>query len=232
MNPKKISSGILLSLCCCSVFAQSTSTKSQVQTTDIIVAESNDTMVDPVFSRLLHQESRGRQFGANGKPLTSPKGAVGVAQVMPSTAPEAARMAGIEWNEWRYRNDATYNTRLGRAYYETQLEKYNGNHVLALAAYNAGPKRVDNWVQRYGDPRKGEISNSAFTQLIPIYETQQYVTAILGGVPDNSGFKSSVKAQNSDMVKRYEFRDTHPGFAFNIAVNRPFNANTKLVGGL
>lgn len=70
---------------------------------------------DDAFSRMINVESGGNHFSANGQPLTSGKGAVGIAQVMPATAPEAARMAGLPFDENRYRNDPQYNLALGKA---------------------------------------------------------------------------------------------------------------------
>lgn len=94
---------------------------------------------DRAFNILIGTESGGRQFGADGKPLTSSAGAIGVAQVMPGTAPEAARLAGVEWDEELYKNDAIYNMQLGKAYFEKQLQDFGGNLAYAYAAYNAGP---------------------------------------------------------------------------------------------
>lgn len=186
-----------------------------------------------LFSKLLNQESRGTQFGRDGEPLTSRKGAVGVAQIMPDTAPEAARLAGLEWSVWRYRHDETYNKALGRAYFDSQLDKYDGNHVLALAAYNAGPGSVDKWLKRFGDPRTGEISNQKFIQLIPFFETQAYVATILNGTPGEFSYIPSRKKLRVSDGHKVEFRDTHPGFTFKLAVNQSYSTtNGKWVGGL
>lgn len=94
------------------------------------------------FNIAIGTESGGKQFAANGAPLTSPKGAIGIAQVMPGTAPEAAKLAGLDWDEDRYRNDAGYNKALGMAYFQKQLQDYAGDLTKAYAAYNAGPGRV------------------------------------------------------------------------------------------
>lgn len=94
------------------------------------------------FNRMVGAESNGRQFGANGAPLTSPKGATGIAQVMPATGPEAAKLAGLPWDEQRFRTDAVYNRALGEAYYAKQLATFGGDPEAAAAAYNAGPGRV------------------------------------------------------------------------------------------
>lgn len=96
-----------------------------------------------LIGRVAGQESGGQQFDAAGNPKTSSAGAVGVMQVMPDTAPEAARLAGLPWDEQAYRNDPDYNKVLGIAYLSELLRKYDGDVAKALAAYNAGPGRAD-----------------------------------------------------------------------------------------
>lgn len=123
------------------------------------------TAAGPVADRLwkaqISQESGGKQFGKDGKPLTSTAGAIGVAQVMPGTAPEAAKLAGLPWDERRYQQDAGYNEALGKAYMAKQLQTFGGDVPKALAAYNMGPgsaargngvaglvaKHGENWLQ-------------------------------------------------------------------------------------
>lgn len=87
------------------------------------------------WDRQVKQESGGRQSAV------SPKGAIGVAQVMPSTGPEAAALADLEWDPVAFKNDPVYNEAIGRAYMRKQLEDF-GDERTALAAYNAGPGRV------------------------------------------------------------------------------------------
>lgn len=137
------------------------------------------------------QESGGRQFGADGKPLTSKAGAVGVAQVMEATGPEAAKLAGVTWDRDRWLNDPQYNAALGAAYSREQFKVFK-DPVLALAAYNAGPGRVQEALQKVGDPRTGEVSHERFLQALP-QETQGYVTNIVKNSP------RSVAAQGSDV---------------------------------
>lgn len=122
---------------------------------------------------MIKQESGGRQFGEDGRPLTSPKGAIGVAQVMPGTAPEAAKMAGLEWDENRYRNDPEYNHAIGKAYFGHLVGQF-GNTEHAVAAYNAGPGRMEQALamsRRTGRP---------YTEFIPA-ETRDYVANVMGG---------------------------------------------------
>lgn len=94
------------------------------------------------FNIAVGTESNGKQFAKDGTPLTSPKGAIGIAQVMPDTAPEAAKLAGLPWDENRYKTDATYNKALGMAYFQQQLQTNGGDLAKSYAAYNAGPGRL------------------------------------------------------------------------------------------
>lgn len=126
---------------------------------------------DDIFSRMIGAESNGNQFAADGSPLTSPAGAIGIAQVMPGTAPEAAALAGVPFDEERYKTDPQYNAQLGRAYFEKQLQDF-GDPALAVAAYNAGPGAVQKALERGG--RDGWIN------FVPA-ETQGYVQKVLGG---------------------------------------------------
>lgn len=75
----------------------------------------------------------------HGNFRTSPKGAIGPAQVMPGTAPQAARLAGVPFDDHRYRTDPAYNDQLGRAYFGEMLRQFGGDPEKAAAAYNAGP---------------------------------------------------------------------------------------------
>lgn len=148
-----------------------------------------------LFSSIIWQESGGNQFGKDGAPLVSPKGAVGAAQVMEDTGPEAARLAGLPWDRDKWLNDPRYNVQLGKAYFGAQMQKYDNNPVLAVAAYNAGPGAVDGWIKQFGDPRTGAISNAQFAAAIPFDETRNYVakvTGSAGGIPGNATIENLV----------------------------------------
>ncbi|HBV2446531.1 TPA: transglycosylase SLT domain-containing protein [Klebsiella pneumoniae] len=146
-----------------------------------------------LFSAMIWHESGGNQFSKDGAPLVSPKGAVGVAQVMEDTGPEAARLAGVEWDRDKWLNDPRYNAKLGQAYFGAQMKKYDNNPVLAVAAYNAGPGAVDGWIKKFGDPRTGAISNEHFVAAIPYDETRNYVAKVTGsavGIPQDATMES------------------------------------------
>ncbi|MBJ2221063.1 transglycosylase SLT domain-containing protein [Pseudomonas sp. MF7453] len=144
-----------------------------------------------VFASILQAESGGKQFDRNGQPMTSSRGAIGTAQIMPSTGPEAAKLAGVEWDENRFRNDPDYNRQLGQAYFQNLTNDFK-SPALAVAAYNAGPGMVNDWINgtnttgknasklKLGDPRTGEISQAEFLDKIPFKETREYTEKVLG----------------------------------------------------
>lgn len=109
-----------------------------------IYAQENPDLVDLV-QRVKQQESHGNQAAV------SKKGAIGQMQVMPTTAPEAAKLAGVPWDPKAYKQDGTYNEILGHAYLSNLLTKYKGDVGQALAAYNAGPGAVDKAVSTNPD---------------------------------------------------------------------------------
>lgn len=121
-----------------------------------------------LFHRVIQQESGGKQFDKKGKPLKSKVGAIGIAQLMPKTAPEAAKLAGVPFDNKKYRTDANYNAKLGKAYLSHLLDKFDGNEVHALMAYNWGKGNVRSWIKQ-GKP----------IAKVP-QETKQYVLNILG----------------------------------------------------
>lgn len=131
------------------------------------------------FNVALGTESNYRQFGADGKPLTSPKGAVGIAQVMPGTGPEAAKLAGLEWDEAKYKNDPAYNKAIGMAYFQKQLQDNGGDLAKAYAAYNAGPGRLQDAMKKAAQSTDfakvdGSLKAVPWLQYMP-KETQAYV---------------------------------------------------------
>ena len=139
--------------------------------------------------RIIPIESGGRHFDKNGQPLTSSAGAIGIAQVMPKTAPEAAKLAGVEYDENRYRNDPDYNKALGRAYYNAQIEKF-GDPVLAAAAYNAGPGNLQRALA------KAQETGGNYVDYLPA-ETQAYVQKFSRGEigPSVGGGRQMASAQ-------------------------------------
>jgi len=120
----------------------------------------------------------GRESGGRTG-LTSSKGAMGLAQLMPDTARQMAAELGIQYDQDKLLNDGMYNRILGQAYLNKMLQRYGGNEGLATAAYNAGPGSVDKWLKTNGDPRTGNISLADWVAAIPFEETRKYTTGVL-----------------------------------------------------
>lgn len=119
--------------------------ESTYQPTDILDEDTDIDYgedLDSAMSALYDTESGGKQLTPSGTPVESPKGAIGTAQIMPATGPEAAKLAGVEWDENRFKTDAEYNKKLGRAYFKNQLNSFGGQYDKAFAAYNAGPNAL------------------------------------------------------------------------------------------
>lgn len=131
---------------------------------------------DPVFNKMLHIESGNQQFRKNGQLMISPKGAVGAAQIMPETGPQAAALAGETWDPTRLATDQGYNTKLGYAYYKHLADQF-GDPILGAAAYNAGPAALQKALA------EAHSTGSNWLDHLPA-ETQNYVRYV--SEPKNS----------------------------------------------
>ena len=109
-------------------------------------------------------------------------GARGLMQLMPRTARVTAKKINYKYIRKNLTTSPSYNIKLGTFYFKEMLDKFNGSYVLALASYNAGPNRVKRWLKTYGDPRKNEIDQVTWIELIPISETRNYVQRVLEGI--------------------------------------------------
>lgn len=112
-----------------------------------------------------------RRESALSADAVSEVGARGLMQLMPSTARLTARKHNYRYSRSRLMRPG-YNTAVGGLYYADLIDNYEGNRVLALAAYNAGPNRVRRW-------REGGLSVARWVDTIPFKETREYVRAVL-----------------------------------------------------
>lgn len=112
----------------------------------------------------------------------SPAGARGLMQLMPATAASVAQRLNEPMSLPALTADAAYNMRLGTAYLQGLLDQFGGALPLALAGYNAGPHRVQDWIAGYGDPRTGAVEMVDWIELIPFNETRNYVQRVIENV--------------------------------------------------
>lgn len=127
-------------------------------------------------SAIIRQESRFDHTAV------SHAGARGLMQLMPATAKGVARRNGIRHQTSWLTSRPSHNISLGSRYLGQMVNRFDGNYAMAAAAYNAGPGRVDRWLKEFGDPRRGQIDLIDWIELIPIYETRNYVQRVLEGV--------------------------------------------------
>jgi soluble lytic murein transglycosylase len=98
---------------------------------------------------------------------------------MPNTASLMARALGVPYHPARLTAEPDYNILLGRYYLRRLLDRYDGEAVLAMSAYNAGPSRVQAWLELNGDPRRGDLHDLVdWVELIPFDETRNYVQRV------------------------------------------------------
>lgn len=106
--------------------------------------------------------------------VRSPVGARGLMQVMPATGKQVASKIGVSHRSADL-YEVEHNVLLGSTYYRQLLDRYDGNRVFALAAYNAGPHRVDRWRNEAGE----QVPVEVWIETIPYRETRNYVQAVL-----------------------------------------------------
>jgi len=106
-------------------------------------------------------------------------GALGLMQVMPSTAKEVSRKLKIKYVKRNLIIDENYNIRIGTFYLKYLLKRFEGSKILSLAAYNAGPGKLKLWIKKMGDPRKRGVDPLVWIELIPYPETRNYIKRVL-----------------------------------------------------
>lgn len=107
-------------------------------------------------------------------PRTSPAGAEGLMQIEPATAEFLAKLSGGYRFQTSDLATPSVNVAYGSYYLRYLLDHYNGNEMLAVAAYNAGLANVDSWVAR----ARGEGKSLTVAE-IPFGETRAYVQRVL-----------------------------------------------------
>ncbi|MFD2263041.1 transglycosylase SLT domain-containing protein [Lacibacterium aquatile] len=108
-------------------------------------------------------------------------GARGLMQLMPATAKQVAGKLGLPYVEAKLTQDPSYNVQLGQSYLGSVVDQFGGHYPFAIAAYNAGPGRVRQWLRDMGDPRGDMVKTLDWMERIPFSETRNYVQRVLEG---------------------------------------------------
>jgi len=140
-----------------------------VRHSDIISAQAKKYNIAPaLILGLIRQEST---FKLDAR---SPANARGLMQVMPRTGRGLARAAGVPRYTVQKLYQADTNIVLGVRHLAYLLERFDNKVELALAAYNAGQSRVDQWMKNLGN-----VEMTEFVERIPFAETRAYVKQVL-----------------------------------------------------
>ena len=129
---------------------------------------SKELDIDPMLTfAIIKTESNFRED------VVSSSGAIGIMQLMENTAKEQARKLKLEYSK-EILYDAEINLKIGLNYFNTLLDYYNQNYILAFAAYNAGIGNVQKWIN------EGTIKpDGSDAENIPFKETNMYVRKII-----------------------------------------------------
>lgn len=135
---------------------------------EIINKYSSELKIDPMLAlAIIKAESN---FKEN---TVSRSGAIGLMQLMESTAKEQAEKLNMEYYDGILYNSEE-NIKLGLYYFSSLLEHFNNNYVLAVVAYNAGLGNTEKWIE------EGVISDKGIgIENIPFTETNMYVRKII-----------------------------------------------------
>lgn len=157
-----------------------------------IEAWSQARQVNPLLvTALIRQESR---FMPG---IRSSAGAVGLMQVMPETGMWIAQ--NIQIKEYRL-DDPEDNIKLGTWYLDHTHQEFNGNSMLAIASYNAGPGAVSDWVTE-----KGITDPDQFVEQIPYKETRGYVKSVF------ANYWNYLRLYNPEISQKMaQVTDLHP----------------------
>ena len=143
-----------------------------------------------------------RQESAFNPAAVSKANARGLLQLLPSTAKAVAVRHSMAYSADKLTSDAGYNATLGAHYLGEQIDAFGGSYILTFVAYNAGPKRVPEWIARYGDPRGKSIDDVVdWIESIPFSETRGYVQRVM----ENYQIYKSRLGQSADIERDLRF---------------------------
>lgn len=109
-------------------------------------------------------------------------GARGLMQVMPETAKLVAKDLGVAHETGWLTSKPAHNVQIGSAYLAELAERFGPSVALIASGYNAGPRRPDQWIQDFGDPRSASVDVVDWVESIPFEETRTYVMRVAESV--------------------------------------------------
>ncbi len=134
-----------------------------------ITQQAKQQQVDPAWAyAIIRQESA---FTADAR---SPKGALGLMQIMPNTGKYIAKILDTNLSSNHQLIDIGTNIRFGISYLNTVMNRFDQNTIVATAAYNAGSTRVKSWL-----PSGNDQESDQWVELIPYKETRNYVKNVM-----------------------------------------------------
>lgn len=136
---------------------------------NIFIKQARRFAIDPLLSMALARQESGFYRFAH-----SHVGARGLMQITTSTAHHLLAKQSKKLHSVTQLYDPKLNIELGSLYLSRLLERYQGNRFVAMAAYNAGPSRIDQWFDRFGS-----LPADIWIEVIPFNETRRYVKNIL-----------------------------------------------------
>lgn len=135
---------------------------------DLMKPAANHQAIDEAWAYgIIRQESRFMHYAKSNV------GAAGLMQIMPATAKWIAQKVGINNYDNSMIHDLDANITLGTHYMKYALDQFDGQEVMATAAYNAGPSRAKKW--QASTPLEGAI----YAETIPFSETRNYVKRVM-----------------------------------------------------
>ena len=161
---------------------------------DDVIKHSTARGLDPyAVAALIRQET---EFNPAAR---SPVNALGLMQLMPPTGRELARKEGVKLASTNSLLDPAISIRLGTRYVHDQLQGWDGDWVRTLAAYNAGPGRLRQWLNTipYREPAE-------FVESIPIEQTREYVQAVLRNADVYRAIYRDNRLKQGDVKEAYD----------------------------
>jgi len=135
---------------------------------ELVMTQAKQQRIEPAWAyAIIRQES------AFTEDARSHAGALGLMQLMPTTAKQVAHSMRLRFTRSDLL-DADINVKLGVNFLRKVIDKFKGNKVLATAAYNAGERRVMKWL-----PKEGSIPADIWVELVPFNETRDYCQRVL-----------------------------------------------------